>query len=88
MDNNEDILDFKTILQEYSQKVYKIIPEYSVIKEIGPDHQKVFEIEVKIDNGIEEKQSEIGKGKNKKTAEQAAAKSLCKKLGVKIHEAL
>ena len=88
VDTNEDILDFKTILQEFSQKNYKVIPEYSVLKEIGPDHQKIFEIEVKIDNGIEEKQSEVGTGKNKKTAEQAAAKSLCKKLGVKIHETL
>ncbi len=88
VDTNEDILDFKTILQEFSQKNYKVIPEYSVLKEIGPDHQKIFEIEVKIDNGVEEKQSEVGTGKNKKTAEQAAAKSLCKKLGVKIHETL
>ena len=88
VDSNEEILDFKTILQEYSQKNYRVIPEYSVINEIGPDHQKIFEIEVKIDNGIDEEKSDRGTGKNKKTAEQAAAKSLCKKLGVKIHEAL
>ena len=36
----------------------------------------------------DEEKSDRGTGKNKKTAEQAAAKSLCKKLGVKIHEAL
>ena len=54
VDSNEEILDFKTILQEYSQKNYRVIPEYSVINEIGPDHQKIFEIEVKIDNGIDE----------------------------------
>ncbi len=29
-----------------------------------------------------------GTGKNKKSAEQSAAKELCKKLGVKIHETL
>lgn len=88
VDTNEEILDFKTILQEYSQKEYKIIPEYLVVNEIGPDHQKIFEIEVKINNGINEDLVAIGSGKNKKSAEQAAAKVLCKKLGVKTHEAL
>lgn len=88
VDTNEEILDFKTILQEYSQKEYKVIPEYSVVKELGPDHQKIFEIEVRINNGSDEVLVELGKGKNKKSAEQAAAKALCKKLEVKIHEAL
>lgn len=88
VDTNEEILDFKTILQEYSQKEYKIIPEYLVVNEIGPDHQKIFEIEVKINNGINEDLVAIGSGKNKKSAEQAAAKVLCKKLGVRIHETL
>ncbi|WP_410208151.1 ribonuclease III [Fusobacterium sp.] len=88
VDTNEDILDFKTILQEYSQKEYKIIPEYTVINEIGPDHQKIFEIAVKINNNEHENLMAIGSGKNKKSAEQAAAKALCKELGVKIHETL
>ena len=35
INENEDILDFKTILQEYSQKEYKIIPTYQVVSEIG-----------------------------------------------------
>lgn len=88
VDTNEDILDFKTILQEYSQKEYKIIPEYTVINEIGPDHQKIFEIAVKINNNEHENLMAVGSGKNKKSAEQAAAKALCKELGVKIHETL
>ncbi|MHD0316181.1 ribonuclease III [Fusobacterium sp. THCT1E2] len=83
VDKNEDILDFKTILQEYSQREYKIIPSYEVIRETGPDHQKIFEIEVKIGE-----RTGRGTGKNKKSAEQSAAKELCKKLGVKTHEAL
>ena len=83
VDKNEDILDFKTILQEYSQREYKIIPSYEVIRETGPDHQKVFEIEVRIGE-----RTGRGTGKNKKSAEQSAAKELCKKLGVKTHEAL
>ena len=83
VDKNEDILDFKTILQEYSQREYKIIPAYEVIRETGPDHQKIFEIEVHIGERIGK-----GTGKNKKSAEQAAAKELCKKLGVKTHQTL
>ncbi len=83
VDKNEDILDFKTILQEYSQREYKIIPSYEVIRETGPDHQKIFEIEVNIGE-----KTGRGTGKNKKSAEQSAAKELCKKLGVKTHEAL
>ncbi|MCJ8342955.1 MAG: ribonuclease III [Cetobacterium sp.] len=84
INENEDILDFKTILQEYSQKEYRVIPTYQVIKEIGPDHQKTFEIIVKIGD----KCSETGIGKNKKSAEQSAAKALCKKLEVKLNETL
>ena len=60
VDKNEDILDFKTILQEYSQREYKIIPSYEVIRETGPDHQKVFEIEVRIGE-----RTGRGTGKNK-----------------------
>ena len=83
VDKNEDILDFKTILQEYSQREYKLIPIYQVVKETGPDHQKVFEIAVTVGEVVGS-----GTGKNKKSAEQSAAKELCKKLGVKIHETL
>lgn len=80
---NEAILGYKTILQEYSQKTYKVVPHYKLVKESGPDHKKTFEIEVFINNF-----NSIGVGQNKKSAEQKAAKNLCKKLGVKIDEAL
>lgn len=83
VDKIESILDFKTQLQEYSQRTYRIIPTYQVIKETGPDHQKVFEIAVTVGELVA-----IGVGKNKKSAEQAAAKELCKQLGVKTHETL
>lgn len=78
IEEDEDILDFKTILQEYSQKEYKTVPIYEVIGEKGPDHKKIFEILVKIGDNAEA----IGTGKSKKIAEQGAAKALCKKLGV------
>ena len=44
INENEELIDYKTILQEYSQRVYKIIPVYEVINELGPDHKKSFEI--------------------------------------------
>ena len=85
INENEDLIDYKTILQEYSQRVYKIIPVYEVINEIGPDHKKSLEISVRV------KENEIlgvGIGKNKKQAEQLAAKKACKILEIKLNEAL
>jgi len=61
--------DYKTLLQEYVQKKYKNYPKYSIIKKAGPDHDRTFWIEVKVDNTI----YGPGIGKNKKEAEQKAA---------------
>ena len=62
--------DYKTKLQEMVQNRFGISPKYVLVKETGPDHQKSFEISLKV------KKREIGKGKgrNKKEAEQKAAK--------------
>lgn len=81
INENDELIDYKTILQEYSQRVYKIIPIYEVVNEIGPDHKKSFEIAVSIDNG-----RTIGKGtgKNKKQAEQLAAREACKVLEIRL----
>jgi ribonuclease-3 len=84
IDQNEDLIDYKTILQEYSQRKYKKIPVYEVVKEVGPDHRKNFEIVVRIKNEV----AGSGIGKNKKSAEQLAAKNACNKLGVKVNETL
>ena len=70
--------DFKTLLQEISQKKMKCLPEYCLIKEKGPDHKKIFCIEVrlkKITYGT-------GDGENKKEAEQEAAKNALRKLKI------
>ena len=73
----EEILDFKTILQEYSQKHFKEVPKYTLVGEEGPDHKKQFEMQVSVQNFVMQ-----AKGSNKKVAEQMAAKKLCKSLGV------
>ena len=61
--------DSKTILQEMVQAKYKETLVYELIKEEGPDHNKSFEVCVKIGD------EEIGRGlgRTKKAAEQVAA---------------
>ncbi|HTJ41361.1 MAG TPA: ribonuclease III [Kofleriaceae bacterium] len=61
--------DFKTRLQEYCQGTLKLAPSYSVVAEIGPDHDKRFVVAVTI--GSKEWSRQIGK--SKKEAEQLAA---------------
>ena len=83
IEENEDILDFKSILQEYVQKEFRTVPTYELVAERGPDHMKEFEIQVIVGNYREK-----AVAKNKKKAEQLSAKALCIKLGVNYHEAL
>jgi ribonuclease III len=61
--------DAKTRLQEWAQSFFKQPPRYQVVKMTGPDHDRKFEIEV----SVQEKVLALGKGKNKKEAEQSAA---------------
>ena len=62
--------DYKSDLQEYTQNKLVCIPVYQVIREMGPDHDKQFEVEVMVQDISKGK----GIGKSKKEAEQAAAK--------------
>ena len=62
--------DYKSMLQEEMQRKEQRLPAYFVIKETGPEHQKVFEIEVRHGKKVLGR----GVGKNKKEAEQAAAR--------------
>ena len=61
--------DPKTMLQELLQKRMEAHIEYELISETGPDHDKCYTVEVKV-NG---KACGRGTGKNKKNAEKAAA---------------
>jgi ribonuclease III, bacterial len=63
--------DYKTTLQEYAQKYHRGYPIYRLIKKSGPDHDKTFWVSCEVaglDYGA-------FSGKNKKEAEQAAAKA-------------
>ncbi|CAB1077488.1 Ribonuclease III (EC [Olavius algarvensis Delta 1 endosymbiont] len=62
-------LDYKSQLQEKVQIDHGSMPEYSIIREDGPDHDKTFWVAMKVLN-IETQ----GSGKSKKAAEQDAAR--------------
>ena len=64
------VKDYKTVLQEKLQENGDVKIEYITINETGPDHNKMFEAEVRC-NG---KPLARGKGSSKKTAEMQAAK--------------
>jgi len=68
--------DAKSRLQELAQKKYKRPPLYRLVGTAGPDHSKVFEIEVVIEGKVLAK----GRGKNKKDAEQKGAEEALKNL--------
>jgi ribonuclease III len=62
--------DFKSILQEFTQEIYKNRPDYLLVKESGPAHNKKFRMALSLDGKIIAE----GEGKSKKEAEQKAAK--------------
>ncbi|GHT77504.1 ribonuclease 3 [Spirochaetia bacterium] len=68
--DNRHHQDYKSLLQELSQRLYRNYPAYHLIKRSGPDHARFFWMEVKVG----EKIFGPGMGKNKKSAEQEAAK--------------
>lgn len=69
--------DYKTILQEIVQKNPEERVEYKLIKQSGPDHNKVFSVGVFLNSNI----IGSGKGKSKKQAEQMAAKEAIALMG-------
>ena len=71
--------DYKTLLQEIIQKNPGERLSYVVTGESGPDHDKVFNVEVRLNSNIIGR----GTGKSKKQAEQAAAKEALALMGFK-----
>jgi len=69
-------VDYKSKIQEYCQKKYKILPVYKIISQEGPEHKKNFHVALYIKG---EKISS-GEGRSKKEAEQNAAKNAISKL--------
>ncbi len=69
--------DYKTQFQEWCQKRHDTLPRYVTVRETGPDHQKLFEVELSIQGEV----VGIGSGRSKKEAEQQAAKQALRQVG-------
>jgi ribonuclease-3 len=69
-------VDYKTQMQEYCQQLFGQLPLYRVTRESGPDHRKVFHVELMINGQCYGE----GSGKSKKEAEQQAAKTALEQL--------
>lgn len=76
LNSQDKLTDFKSELQEMSQKEKKGHLKYSVIADEGPDHDKTFQVALDINGEVVAQ----GKGKNIKEAEQMAAKTALQKL--------
>ena len=63
--------DAKSRLQEWAQANYKSTPSYIIVDETGPDHARVFTVDVLIKG----EQRGRGTGRTKQAAEQAAAQA-------------
>jgi ribonuclease III len=71
-------VNYKSVLQENIQERMKTYPRYKIVSETGPDHRKVFTVEVTVKG----EQLGLGKGTNKKRAEQAAAQNALERVGL------
>lgn len=68
--------NYKSLLLEFTQAHKLSVPDYVILSETGPDHDKTFSIEVRI-NDVSRGD---GKAKNKKNAEQQAARKALQSL--------
>lgn len=74
----EDFFDYKSILQEYIHRNKKGEFKYILSKDEGPAHSKTFYMDVYLNSKL----IGTGIGKNKKDAEQHAAKEALRRFGV------
>ncbi len=70
LDSLESTEDYKSLLQEHTQNIYKVRPEYVVVRESGPSHDKLFRVAIYLRGKVLAE----AEGKNKKEAEQKAAR--------------
>lgn len=69
--NIDSILDdFKSVLQEFTQEAYKTRPDYVLVAESGPAHDKTFRVALYVQGKLMAE----GEGRSKKEAEQKAAR--------------
>jgi ribonuclease III len=68
--------DYKSALQELVQSHTMHLPEYNVAAESGPDHRKIFHVEVRVQGEVKG----TARGQSKKAAEQEAARKAIERL--------
>lgn len=61
--------NYKALLQEYTQQRYKSVPDYRLAAEVGPEHDRYYDMEV----WVAGERLGGGRGRSKKAAEQVAA---------------
>jgi ribonuclease-3 len=69
--------NYKSHLQEYVQSTFRTHPVYRIRSAMGPDHSKMFMVDVMVGRKVLGE----GRGKNKKEAEQAAARDALERAG-------
>jgi len=68
--------DYKTNLQEACQSRFRVIPRYMLLHEYGPDHDKIFHVRLTVADIL----TATGTGRNKKEAEQDAARKALERI--------
>lgn len=76
IDEDSLLQDYKSALQEYTQEVFACTPVYDLIHQEGPDHNKYFVMQVKIQDQV----YASARGNSKKSAQQEAARLTLKQL--------
>jgi ribonuclease-3 len=74
----DEYQNYKSMVQEYAQRKFGSRPRYRVVSAKGPEHDRVFFVELRLGGHALGR----GEGKNKKEAEQLAARSALAKLGL------
>lgn len=64
------IRDYKSLIQEYTQRCHSALPEYVLVDEKGPPHDRVFRIALRLRGRVVAEST----GKSKKAAEQKVAR--------------
>jgi ribonuclease-3 len=72
----EHVSNFKSLLQQIAQREYSMTPTYQLLDEKGPDHSKCFKVSAQIGRN----RYQPAWGRNKKEAEQRAARNALSEL--------
>lgn len=72
--------NYKSVLQQFTQRHLPWVPRYTIVSEGGPDHRKTFAVRVE----LAQKRFSPAEAASKKSAEQKAARKALEEMGVLI----